>query len=185
MTNMCLSGGAVGADLQWGMTCGSAGHEVIHWSFVGHKTDAPEVEVVVLSEEQLLAADTYLRLANKTLKRGSLTKRSQFVINLLRRNWYQVQHAERLYAVSSIEGVTVKGGTGWAVQMFIDRRQGLPCEAYVFDQKQEKWFCWKGRWVEITRPPKPYGIYAGIGTRKLNPAGKAAIRNLMGWVKAN
>lgn len=181
MTNMCLSGGAEGADLQWGMTAGSAGHEVVHWSFRGHKTAAPPVEVVVLTDLQLESADPYLARANKTLKRG--LKRSDFVLNLLRRNWYQVEHADRLYAVSEISGPKVRGGTGWAVQMFIDRHQGLPCEAYVFDQIRAKWFCWKGEWVEIDQPPVPHGVWAGIGTRKLNEAGKAAIRSLLGWVK--
>jgi hypothetical protein len=180
MTNMCLSGGAEGADLQWGMTAGCAGHEVVHWSFRGHTTRAPKVEVVELTQDQLDVADPYLEKANHTLHR-KLAKKSRFVKNLLRRNWYQVEHAERLYAVSEIHGVKVAGGTGWAVQMFIDRHQGYPCEAYVFDQMLEKWFVWKGEWVEITSPPKPYGIWAGIGTRDLNAAGKAAIRTLMEW----
>lgn len=183
MTNMCLSGGADGSDLQWGMTAGFAGHEVIHWSFEGHKTSAPKQELAVLTEEQLLAADPHLHKANRVLKRKTLARGSKKVLSLLRRNWYQVEHAERVYAVSTIRGVKVEGGTGWAVQMFIDRHQGLPCEAYVFDQELEKWFCWKGEWVEIDQPIKPHGVWAGIGTRELNAKGKAAIRDLMGWSK--
>lgn len=183
MTNMCLSGGADGADLQWGMTAGFAGHEVVHWSFRGHKSQAPLQEIAVLTTAQLEAADQYLERANKTLLRGSLNKRSTTVKNLLRRNWYQVEHAERLYAVAEIHGIKVAGGTGWAVQMFIDRHNGYPCEAYVFDQELVQWFCWKGEWAEIDSPPKPYGVWAGIGTRKLNLAGKTAIRTLMQWVK--
>jgi hypothetical protein len=183
MVNMCLSGGAIGADSQWGMTAGSAGHEVVHWSFEKHRISVPEQEIAVLTTEQLEAADVKLRQANRTLKRGSLEKRSLFVLNLLRRNWYQVEHAERLYAVGEINGVKIKGGTGWAVQMFIDRHQGRPCEAYVYDQELNQWFCWKGEWTEIESPPKPYGIWAGIGTRDLNLSGKTAIRTLMEWVK--
>lgn len=181
--NICLSGGAIGSDLQWGMCAGSAGHQVIHWGFATHKSDAPVQEIVHLSAEQLDAANVYLARANKTLGRKTLSRGSEFVLNLLRRNWYQVEHAERVYAVSEVHGVKVAGGTGWAVQMFIDRWQGLPCEAYVYDQKLEKWFCWKGEWVEIKSPPKPYGVWAGIGTRDLNKAGKAAIRSLLGWSK--
>lgn len=181
--NVCLSGGAVGADLMWGMTAGSAGHSVIHWSFKYHRSDAPPQEIVCLSEAQLLVADKYLTRANRTLRRRTLSKGSQSVLNLLRRNWYQVEHAERVYAVSEVHGNAVKGGTGWAVQMFIDRHNGYPCEAYVFDQMLEQWFCWKGKWEEIPLPPKPHGVWAGIGTRKLNTAGKTAIRSLMEWVK--
>jgi hypothetical protein len=178
---MCLSGGADGADLQWGMTAGSRGHEVIHWSYAGHRTSAPEQEVVVLSVDQLETADVRLVKANRTLKRRIPS--NIYVRNLLRRNWYQVEHAERVYAVSTFEGGKVAGGTAWATQMFIDRFSGLPCECYVFDQLAAKWFCWKGEWQEIISPPIPHGIYAGVGTRELNKAGKNAIRTLMEWVK--
>lgn len=181
MTNMCLSGGADGADLQFGMTAGFRGHEVVHWSFAKHKSDAPAVEIAVLSEEQLEAADPQLRKANRTL--GRKLPQNVYVRNLLRRNWYQVEHAERVYAVSTFENGQVAGGTAWATQMFIDRHKGLPCECYVFDQIAEQWFCWKGEWQPITTPPIPHGIYAGIGTRNLNKAGKGAIRTLMEWSK--
>lgn len=181
MTNMCLSGGAEGADLQFGMTAGSRGHEVIHWSFARHKSRAPEIEIVYLTEEQLEIADARLVLANRTL--GRRIPKNVYVKNLLRRNWYQVEFAERLYAVSTFAGPHVSGGTAWAVQMFIDRFKGLPCEAYVFDQAVDKWFCWKGEWQEIAAPPAPHGIYAGVGTRELNDTGKRAIRSIMGWIK--
>lgn len=177
--NVCLSGGADGADLQFGMTAGMLGQSVIHWSFARHKSQAPAQEIVILTPEQLVQADPYLVRANKTLKRR--IPRNQHVKNLLSRNWYQVQHAERVYAVAPIEDGMVQGGTAWATQMFIDRYNGAPCECYVFDQITEKWFVWKGDWVEIETPPQPFGIWAGIGSRKLTTAGKNAIRKLMDY----
>lgn len=185
--NICLSGGAKGADAQWGMNAGRDGQSVIHWSFEGHKHFVAEQEIVRLSQEQLEKADEHLKLASKTLKRPWPGKRSKTVSALLRRNWYQVAWSESLYAVSSIDPVkkVVEGGTGWAVQMFLDRmakRAELePLPLYVFDQKQELWFQWVGGWKTIDAPPKPQGIWAGIGTRDLNDAGKWAIRNLFGW----
>lgn len=177
--NVCLSGGADGADLQFGMTAGMLGHSVIHWSFNRHKSSAPKEELVELSEEQLVKADPYLVRANKTV--GRRIPINLYVKNLLRRNWYQVQHAERVYAVAPIEHGQVQGGTAWATQMFIDRYDGAPCECYVFDLITEKWFVWKGDWIEIESPPQPFGIWAGIGSRKLSTAGKNAIRTLMGY----
>jgi hypothetical protein len=184
--NMCLSGGAVGADLQWGMNAGRDGQSVIHWSFAKHKSDAPAQEVVVLSEEQLERADDALSRASKTIKRPWPGKRSHTVKSLLRRNWYQVQWSEALYAVSTINHKNlVDGGTGWAVQMFLDRHQDIaqfePIACYVFDQNKEQWYQWKAGWQAIDVPPKPSGIWAGIGTRELNKAGKWAIRGLFGW----
>lgn len=183
--NLCLSGGAKGADLQWGMCAGSAGHSVIHWSFAGHRSQAPHAEIVELNEEQLQVADPFLEVANKTLMRR--IPENPFSRNLLRRNYYQVAWSQSLYAVSTISSKTnkVEGGTAWAVQMFIDRGQELPC--YVFDQASENWKSWDYAtlsWV-FADPSKPSGLWAGVGSRELTLAGKTAIRNLMGYITAN
>ena len=179
--NVCLSGGADGADLQWGMTAGTRGDAVIHFIFRGHRSKAPEAEKVVLTRAQLLEADPFLEKANKTLKRrfpGS----NDFVNSLLRRNYYQVAWSQACYAISEIDkNQLVKGGTAWAVQMFLDLHPEGKC--YVFDQKKEQWFQWKNGWCPIISPPAPEGVWAGIGTRELNEAGKKAIRDLMGWQK--
>jgi hypothetical protein len=189
--NVCLSGGAEGADLQWGMTAGMAGHTVVHWSFAKHaaKSEAPVNEVVVLPQEMLNQADPYCERAAKTLGRY-FPSHKPWIANLLRRNWYQVRDAERVYAVATIDNKgIVSGGTAWAVQMFIDRFDGGPCEAYVFDQKDECWYVWVGKaklgWNHLPEgPPVPHGVWAGIGSRDLLASGKAAIRALMGYVAA-
>lgn len=188
MENVCLSGGAQGADLQWGMCAGMAGHTVVHWSFAGHRTEAPVQEVVVLTHEQLMAADEPLRAAAPKLKKGyrvgrPTTGKESFVPNLLRRNWYQVAAAERVYAVTSIVDGIVQGGTAWATQMFLDRFPDEPVvECYVFDQEADCWFQWVGGvWTAMTDPPIPTGVWAGIGSRDLKPNGKSAIRRLLGY----
>lgn len=179
--NVCLSGGAEGADLMWGMTAGSRGDAVIHFIFKGHRSRAPADELVSLSRSQLLEADPFLENANKTLKRrfpGS----NDFVNSLLRRNYYQVAWSQSLYAVSAIDkNQLVKGGTAWAVQMFLDLHPEGKC--FVYDQEKEQWFQWKNGWCPIMAPPAPQGVWAGVGSRDLTDAGKAAIRTLMGWVK--
>lgn len=185
--NICLSGGAKGADAQWGMNAGRMGHSVIHWSFENHKHHVAEQEVVRLSQEQLLEADQWLKKASKSKKGSYPGSRSETVKNLLRRNWYQVVWAESVYAVSTITDGQVDGGTGWAVQMFLDRHEKIAqfesLPLYVYDQKLEQWFQYKAGWVAIENPPQPTGIWAGIGTRELNDAGKWAIRELCGWAR--
>lgn len=181
--NICLSGGADGADLQWGMTAGKAGHMVRHFSFRGHKSKAPDAEIAVLTPEQLVEADRHLEIANKTLKRR-FPSQNEHVNNLLRRNYYQVNWAESVYAIATIERGLVTGGTAWAVQMFLDRFGGGPCAAYVYDQTVSKWFVWDGPqvgWSEIIEPPAPAGVWAGIGSRDLKQNGKDAIRALMSY----
>ena len=186
--DICLSGGAIGADLQWGMNAGRDGQNVIHWSFAKHNSDAPAQELVRLTEEQLEKADDYLKQASKKIKRPWPGSRSHNVKSLLRRNWYQVAWSQSIYSVATIkpDGL-VSGGTGWAVQMFLDRfeKEAMfePIPAYVFDQDQNAWFQWMGEWKPIESPPKPQGIWAGVGTRGLKDNGKWAIRSLFGWTK--
>ncbi len=187
MENVCLSGGADGADLQWGMCAGMLGHMVIHWTFSGHRSKAPLAELVELSNEQLDEADAPCKAASVGIKRWFPPK-SMFVKNLLRRNWFQVKDSERVYAVATLsEDGIVSGGTAWATQMFIDRFGGEKCECYVFDQATEAWYQWGGKggfvsWEHLPDgPPAPHGVWAGIGSRELTLAGKAAIRALMGY----
>jgi len=192
--NCCLSGGADGADLEWGMAADQLGHGVVHFSFAGHKTHAPAHQLVLLSNEQLTAADPYCHAANKTLCRRFPIK-SINGTNLLRRNWYQVTVAPVCYSVSTLAmppGPTipldivvtgqVQGGTAWAVQMFIDRHKGRACPCYLFDQIAAQWFQWNGDgWRCIYEPPTPVGVYAAIGSRDLRPIGRTAIRVTMNY----
>ncbi len=185
--DLCMSGGARGSDAQWGMTAGSAGHSVIHWSYEGHKVWAPETEVVRLSKEQLEAADVYLHQANKTLQRTVPTWKP-WLCNLLRRNYYQVSFTGSLYGIGEIDSSgLVKGGTSWAVQMYLDRfsigREDIEkCLLYFYDQPTSQWFKWGGSWQALPdQPPAPSGLWTGIGTRDLEENGKNAIRRLMQW----
>lgn len=177
--NICLSGGAEGADLQWGMCAGSRGDKVIHFIFDGHRSRAPSVEKVVLSGDMLAIANPHLEKANKSLCR-KWPVANNFVASLLRRNYYQVAWAGSVYAISEIgKDQRVKGGTAWAVQMYIDLHPDG--KAYVFDQKKEQWFQWKNGWCPIISPPPPEGVWAGVGSRDLVESGKNAIRELLGW----
>lgn len=190
----CLSGGANGADLYWGEVAESLGHGVIHYSFVDHNTQAPVHTLARLTQQQLLEADPYCRQANKTLRRRFPTS-SRRTTNLLRRDWYQVRIANSCYAVSHfqpvrrtviplgavVSDVQIKGGTAWAIAMFIQRHNGYTCPCFFFDQILCYWFNWIGDgWQRIYEPPSPTThLYAGIGARELLPMGKLAIKVLM------
>lgn len=183
--NICLSGGADGSDLQWGMMAGKSGHSVIHWSFKGHKSNAPENETVRLTNEQLLRADEYLKRANISMKRRWPTS-NEFANNLLRRNWYQVSESQAVYAVATLSSSKqVSGGTAWATSMYMDRfiydNENIEtCRLYLYDQNTKKWWLWRNEWVELSGDPsKPSGVWTGIGSRDLTVDGKNAIRRLM------
>jgi hypothetical protein len=177
--NVCLSGGADGADVAWGNCAAMMGHEVVHWSFPGHSSQAPEAQLVRLDDEQLKAGDEALRDAARAL--GNNMPQRPAVARLLRRNYYQVAWSQACYAVTfMVNGRQASGGTVWATTMF---RQLHPenNELYIFDQNRDVWLQWNGEsWDLIDMPPRPMGVWAGIGARHLTQSGYDAIRKLMG-----
>lgn len=178
VTDVCLSGGADGADIEWGTCAASIGHRVIHWSFPGHGSQAPESQLVRLDDEALKLADDALRDAAAAL--GKNPPRRPAVARLLQRNYYQVARSEACYAVTAIRENVVPGGTAWATTMFAQLHPGSH-SLYVFDQEKDAWFRFDGgTWGRIDSPPRPTGIWAGIGSRDLKPNGRDAIRKLMG-----
>lgn len=177
MNDVCLSGGAEGSDTFWGNESKKIGHSVIHFSFVGHNNSK---DTIIISQSDLELADPYLLKANETLKRR-FPPQNQFVANLLRRNWYQVKDSDAVYAIGFLNHGYVKGGTAWAIQMFIDQYNDIgtiPC--YIFHQTMNQWYQRiDGEWIS-TNPPKPSGVWTGIGSRDLQDNGKRAIRNILG-----
>lgn len=178
LTDVCLSGGADGADIEWGACAASIGHTVIHWSFSGHRTHAPESQLVRLDDEELRLGKEALENAARAL--GKHPPRRPAVARLLQRNYYQVAWSKACYAVTVINENEIPGGTAWATTMFAQLHPGSR-DLYVFDQEVDSWFGFNGEtWDRIDSPPRPRGIWAGIGSRDLKKNGRDAIRKLVG-----
>lgn len=182
MPSVCFSGGAKGADHAWGLMALDKGHQLIHFSFPGHKASVDD-NVQKLTRLELDDADAYVARAAKAMKRKWPSK-NDHVNDLLRRNYFQVRFAERVYAVANYlpdDAGTLKisGGTAWACQMYVDRwysgRDLVECELYFYDMLSKKWMQWWETWIDIDRPPVPHGRYAGIGSRDLTDDGIRAI----------
>jgi hypothetical protein len=178
----CLSGGAAGSDLLWGQAAKANGHGVIHFSFPGAITKADPNDLWELDDDALALADPHCLAANQILKRR-FPPRSQRVKRLLQRDWHQVNWAESVYAISFFDETTgmIDGGTAWAVEMFLNLHNRETCPAYVFDQNRCRWYHWTGTWAPIYEPPKPQGVWAGIGKRAINVLGRLAICVLMDY----
>lgn len=181
MKAICNSGGAPGADTVFGELAELAGHEVHHYSFLNHKSACRHL--IILNEFQLSEANEPLKEANKILKRRYPT-RSWYVNNLLKRNYFQIKDSNRIYAVTPLIDSLPSGGTGWAVTMGILR--GIN-SVYVYDVNTHSWWHYECfhresnvmEWAEMDiPPPKPFGLYAGIGSHELTSEGEQAIREL-------
>ncbi|KAG8672487.1 hypothetical protein FPOAC2_05880 [Fusarium poae] len=180
--NICLSGGADGADMEWGNCAASVGHQVIHWSFPGHSSQATQDQLIRLTDEELKIGNAAIENAARAL--GKSPPRRPTVSRLLHRNYYQVAWSEACYAVTFVPEAGghahPPGGTAWATTMFSQLHPDNH-SLYVFDQIKNVWLQWQGEsWVVIESPPRPAGIWAGIGARALQQNGKDAIRKLMG-----
>jgi hypothetical protein len=86
-----------------------------------------------------------------------------------------VNKGHQVFAVGTIlEDNTVKGGTGWAVELA--RLFNRPVS--VYDQDRKGWFTWKDvSWKEDT-PKIEHDTFVGSGTRYLTDDGKQAIEQL-------
>ncbi len=166
------SGGLKGAEAEFGKNAEAWGVNEVNFSYKGHQMERFK-DVRVLSEEELKQGDISMTIVSKRLGRNfSEAERIRRVIQCI---FHMVNNGHQIFAIGWInEDGTVKGGTGWAVELgkFFNR------PVHVFDQDREKWFTWKGGvWVEDT-PRIQYETFVGTGTRNLTDAGYKAIKEL-------
>lgn len=185
---VCHSGGAIGSDQYWEKCCKDYNIITKHYSY---KTPMhTSVNKVEISEDDFNEGIEKVKKANKTLNRYGITK----YINLLARNWVQVKESSQIIAIGEIvkantkskkgylsksNSTTVSGGTGWAVQMGIDKGIAV----YVFDQYKNKWFKYSYSiedFIEYNNTPiLTDENFAGIGTREINEKGEQAIKDVL------
>ena len=107
------SGGAPGADIFWEREGKKYGVTTVAYSFKNH-IQVSENQLI-LTEEELQSANDHLRFADRTLKRNLGRLHSNYVRNLLLRNWFQVKNSKSIFAIAkNITGTIVEGGTGCA-----------------------------------------------------------------------
>lgn len=185
------SGGAKGADFAWGNIGASYGVSGKHYFDATDTREGkqPPYGNTPITDEDRTLGERKAFYAGKTM--GRLGSRAQKVADpLLIRDWNQVKNSDMVVAIaqkfdmpgdkfsnkSDDERVAlvqqVSGGTGWAVQMAIS--EGKP--VFVFNQADGKWYMnFMGVW-KYAEAPILSNNFAGIGTRGINAAGEAAIR---------
>jgi hypothetical protein len=174
----CHSGGCPGADMAW-EECGKEYNiKTISYSYQGH-TQYGE-NPYLMNNNELQEGWENILIADKSLNRHIENCRSTYVRKLLCRNWYQVKHSETVMAIGFIEKdmKSVKGGTGWAVQMGIDNNKTI----FVFNQNDNLWYYYdyhlkRFQLTKFNGKDQPHITpnFAGIGTRELTDEGLKAI----------
>ena len=169
-----VSGGARGAENEFGACAERWGLRETHYSFDGHPFRAREVGVRVLDEMELKKGDFSLVYASHRLKRP--LSGIPDIKRILQTVWHQITAASEVFVIGKLEdNGNVRGGTGWGAELA--RLWSKPL--HVFDQEKETWFRWDGAsWQKADAPIIQRNVFAGIGTTRLNDAGKKAIHDL-------
>jgi hypothetical protein len=171
-----FSGGASGAEAEFGACAERHGIEEVNFTFEGH----PIVRrrgVRVLNHEELLAGDVSLAYVSRLMHRRYTD--SATIRKVLQTLWYQVNSGQEIYVIGVIlDDQTVRGGTGWGAEFAKLCNKPL-C---VFDQEKNGWFRWNGeQWDKAEGDSAPlitHPHFTGTGTRNITAAGRDAIEDL-------
>lgn len=171
-----FSGGAQGAEAEFGINAEQMGIEEINFTFPGH-TIVRTQGLRVLNHEELKNGDISLEYVSKLMNRR-YTDNPTFR-KILQSIWYQINNGQEIFVIGEIlEDKTVKGGTGWGAEFSKICNKPL----YVFDQKRNAWFTWNRLdWIECKKGNEPvisHPHFTGTGTRFLEEGGKKAIKEL-------
>jgi hypothetical protein len=165
------SSGLKGAEAAFGEMAESMNIKEVVYSFEGHKL-ARDKNVVILDKEQLERGDISMELASRMLNRTYYE--TEKIRKVLQTIFHMVNSGHQVFVVGAIqEDGSVKGGTGWAVELAKMFNRPL----HVFDQPQKSWFTWKNGWQQSS-PVIEYTTFVGSGTRYLSDAGRDAIEKL-------
>jgi stress-induced morphogen len=168
------SGGARGAEAEFGATAEKWGVAEVNYSFKGHRFLERQRGVVMLADDELKKGDFSLVYVSKRLNR--VLSEIPLVRNVLQTIWHQINNANQVFVVGTIQNDgTVRGGTGWGAELARLWKKPL----YVFDQNRHGWFRWSGTAWEISAPPTISSeAFAGIGTQHLTDEGRVEIQQL-------
>ena len=166
------SGGLKGAESAFGEAAEKWGVKEVNFTFAGRNPDRRK-HLVVLSDDDLRRGDISMELAAKMMSRTYY--QADKIRKVLQTIFHMVNKGQQVFAVGVIlADNTVKGGTGWAVELA--KLFNLPVS--VYDQEKDGWFSWiQGGWQQDS-PKIAHGAIVGSGTRELTDKGCAAIDKL-------
>ena len=172
-----FSGGAPGAEAEFGACAERHGIEEVNFTFDGHKIERHR-GVRVLNHEELQSGDVSLAYVSRLMHRRFAD--SPTIRKVLQTLWYQVNSGQEIYVIGTIlDDGTVRGGTGWGAEFAKLCNKPL----HVFDQIKNSWFTWTGEeWEKRSSANAPiitHVHFTGTGTRKMQANGKRAIEDLI------
>src|ERR1700682_2162768 len=136
--SILFSGGAPGAEAEFGLCAERHGLEEVNFTFDGHKIERHR-GVRLLNHEELQAGDVSLEYVSRLMHRRFSD--SPTIRKVLQTLWYQVNSGQEIYVIGTIlDDTAVRGGTGWGSEFAKLCNKPL----HVFDQERDGWFTWSG-----------------------------------------
>ena len=168
-----LSGGASGAEECFGEIAQEFGLMELNFTFEG-RTPKRTRGLVRLTQEELEQGAVSAIYVEAHMHRKYPS--TEIFRKTLQSIWHHVSTAREVFAVGWIQDdKTVKGGTGWAVELARVWHKPI----FVFDQAKKAWFYWDDHdWAPTDAPKITERRFAGAGTRDLDEGGRTAIREL-------
>jgi len=167
-----IHGGHKGTEAEFGVAAGKWSLKETTLSYEGHNM-ARSVNVEVLSDDELGKGRVSMEFVFERMGRRFIQgKGMSRVIHLL---FHIVVRSDELFTIGSIQSNgTVKGGTGWGVEL----AKLFNRPVHVFDQDKKGWFRWDESDWTAHEPILPEGTISVTGTRNLTDAGRQAITDL-------
>ena len=166
------SSGLKGTEGTFGETAEKMGINEVIYSFEGQKL-ARDKNVTILSQAELVRGDISMELASRMLNRTYYE--TEKIRKVLQTIFHMVNSGHQVFVIGTIqEDGSVKGGTGWAVELAKMFNRPL----HVFDQPKKQWFTWISNSWKEDNPKIEYDTFVGSGTRYLSDAGREAIEKL-------
>jgi hypothetical protein len=163
------SGGLKGAESAFGEAAERWGIKEVNFTFAGNKI-ARNKNALLLSKDELKRGDISMELVSKMMNRTYY--HTDKIRKVLQTIFHMVNSGHQVFVVGNIqEDNTVKGGTGWAVELAKLFNRPLS----VYDQNKKGWYTWQDNSWQPDTPKIEHETFAGTGTRKLTDAGRQAI----------
>jgi hypothetical protein len=167
-----IHGGHRGTEAEFGRVAAANEIPEITLSFTGHVMERAE-NVEMLDDEALEKGRVSMEFVFQRMGRRFVQGKG--LRRVMQSMFHLVVRSDELFAIGWIqEDRTVKGGTGWGVEL----AKLFNRPVHVFDQDKNGWFTWDGM-AWIPSEPRLTGRTIGAtGTRNLTEHGKRAIREL-------
>jgi hypothetical protein len=167
-----FSGGLKGAESEFGLNAEQWGIQEVTFSYEGHKVERTK-GIIMLSNDELQKGDVSMEIVSQRM--GRTYTEAEKIRKVIQSIFHIVNNGYQVFVVGWIlPDDTVKGGTGWGVELAKLFNRPLS----VFDQERKQWFTWKDNQWTPDKPVISSNKFAGTGTRFLSEDGKAAICDL-------